>query len=277
MEIRRFARTMKPKLLITLGCSLTEGVGCYNLDLLPKNPNQDYFLDLKLEKHSKRFLKYGWPNVLGNHLNYDLVINMGTAGIGPGGNIKDFISKWNSGERKIKKRLINLSDYEVLLYWWIPSPNRYSFYFEGEIETEHIGQSDSKLSKELLNKIGDYKVDMILETQFYLNVLKLFCEKHDIKLIWTTTEKYVEDSLDKENFSGIKHNELEDFHFNNENLYEKYHSFCKHPNEDGYELIAFRILQNLINKHNIRPSENFKVPELYYDGLSKHYLNIKVL
>ena len=67
---------MKPKLLITLGCSLTEGVGCYNLDLLPKNPNQDYFLDLKLEKHSKRFLKYGWPNVLGNHLNYDLVINM---------------------------------------------------------------------------------------------------------------------------------------------------------------------------------------------------------
>lgn len=266
---------MKRKLLITLGCSLTEGVGCYDTSLLPKNPKQDDFHDVRLEKHSKRFLKYGWPNRLGNYLNYDLVINMGTAGIGPGGNVKDFISKWKDGERKIKENEIVLSDYDVLLYWWIPAPNRYSFYFHGELETEHIGQSDSNLSKELLKKMYDYKIDMILETQFYLNVLELFCTHHNIKLIWTTTEDYVQDNLQKENFSGIDFDEIEKFEFNGEDLYDKYHAFCKHPNEKGYEIIALRMLDNLVNKHNIKPLKYVQSPELYYDGLSKHLLNIK--
>ena len=36
------------------------------------------------------------------------------------GNVKDFISKWKDGERKIKENEIVLSDYDVLLYWWIP-------------------------------------------------------------------------------------------------------------------------------------------------------------
>ena len=128
-------------------------------------------------------------------------------------------------EKLKKMKLFSL----ITMYYYIGGfhTNRYSFYFHGELETEHIGQSDSNLSKELLKKMYDYKIDMILETQFYLNVLELFCTHHNIKLIWTTTENYVQDNLQKENFSGIDFDEIEKFEFNGEDLYDRYHGFVK--------------------------------------------------
>ena len=79
--------SQKSKILITLGCSYTEGVGCFDVDLMEKYNTTDYNslpreqLLIQLDK----FHKDGFPNKLGKLLNYDKVINMGLGGSGTSG------------------------------------------------------------------------------------------------------------------------------------------------------------------------------------------------
>ena len=68
---------MKKKLLITLGCSFTEGVGCYDPELLKQYPviNEKIKGDI-YNKSIGYFHANGWPPRLQQKLNYDRLINL---------------------------------------------------------------------------------------------------------------------------------------------------------------------------------------------------------
>jgi hypothetical protein len=69
---------MKKKLLITLGCSYTEGVGCYESRFLENNnPKPGIFWPDAYEGSRARFHAEGWPAKLQKLLNYDHLINLG--------------------------------------------------------------------------------------------------------------------------------------------------------------------------------------------------------
>ena len=77
---------MKPKLLITLGCSWTEGVGCYVPSVYYNASTAVTFNDIEPliskyhDKNKKNFHEFGWPNRLGKKLAFDKVINLGVGG-----------------------------------------------------------------------------------------------------------------------------------------------------------------------------------------------------
>jgi hypothetical protein len=88
---------MKKKLLITLGCPLTEGVGCYDTATIPP----DMVNMLKHEKFSEvydmnreRFHKFSWPSYLQKQLNYDFLINLGLGASSTSGNLKVWFEKY---------------------------------------------------------------------------------------------------------------------------------------------------------------------------------------
>ena len=81
---------MKKKLLITLGCSCTEGVGCYDLSI---NPEKLTYLKLppkELRLTRQRFHRLGWPNRVGRKINADKVLNLGVGGSSNSAHLKLF-------------------------------------------------------------------------------------------------------------------------------------------------------------------------------------------
>ena len=67
---------MKKKVLITIGCSFTEGVGCYDYTKLPTGKSVNDLSDTEFSKYYgsqlDNFLEGSWGTQLAKLLNYDL-------------------------------------------------------------------------------------------------------------------------------------------------------------------------------------------------------------
>ena len=64
---------MKDKLLITLGCSYTEGHGCYDFSIFPIDKNiYDGGIDVNILNYQKNKLKPGSMNIFFNHTYVEL-------------------------------------------------------------------------------------------------------------------------------------------------------------------------------------------------------------
>jgi hypothetical protein len=170
----------KPKLLITMGCSFTEGVGCYNLDKLSKSTNYFELPESEQHIHRESFHKLGWPNRLGKKLGYDKVINLGLGGSSTSGQVKQFFEKYID---------IDFSEYEVLIVWLLTEPSRISFYKDGEICDYSIGGNNSlhlEYTKLISNKnelIRD--LNLLLEHIFYIKIIENVCESKGYSLLLT--------------------------------------------------------------------------------------------
>ena len=84
---------MKKNLLVTLGCSFTEGVGCYDME---NNPTDKVFWEMDKEEaaiHIPHFHKYGWPNLVGGQLGFDNVLNLGFGGSANSEHVKKFVER----------------------------------------------------------------------------------------------------------------------------------------------------------------------------------------
>lgn len=270
---------MKKKLLITMGCSYTEGVGCYEPSLLdefrkPLNNTGSIY-----NESVNRFRTMGWPIRLQKKLGYDCLWNLGRGG--------------SSNSEAVKRWMELFSDktlseeYDVLVLWMMTFSTRISFYRNGSIATilsyfNHLTPEYQNLSDSYLNFLGKNTIrDSTLEAYFYLNVIKNICSLSNYKFLYinvNTDEGRELDSLTKNssslNFtrkvlypehSGILHGVHRDKQLDTV-------AFCGHPNEKGYEIISERLLNLISYEHshfiNTTPPEKY---EHEYLGVPKQW------
>lgn len=239
----------KPKLLITMGCSYTEGVGCWDLSTIPEGmTNSDVWHEKYLQvyqKNLKNFHEKGWPNKLCKKLGYDEVLNLGLAGSSTSGQMKSFIEKYEKN---------SFSEYDVLVVWLLTEPSRFSFYKNGSINNilpNEKYNSDNNIGPAYINFIDDVVLDPILEQIFYIKSFIDICENRGYGLIITYWE---------ENSGNHLLNQFKSPYFlynHPHNLlppwpYEKPYgsSLCLHPNENGYEFLADKIYQGIEKNHS---------------------------
>lgn len=239
-----------------MGDSLTEGVGCYDYTKMSDTSKTYHELPPnEFQYQLNRFHEQGWPNRLGNKLNYDRVINLGWGGSSNCAHLKLFV------EKILDK---DFSKYDVLVVWLLSDPVRFSFYTDYEL-WQYNPAMDEKytgpLERGYLESIKEMENSSIIETIFYIKCFEQICENKNFNLQITSWEK---DSLDKifkihqskyEMKSADSNYIALDF-FENEDLKSK---VCFHPNERGYELIAEnmyksikRFNSHLINKNKVQ-------------------------
>lgn len=240
---------MKKKLLITLGCSLTEGLGCYG-DNVPAEDIVSINKGIISEKYKKRFQEYGWPKTLYNLLNYDELINLGKMGYSTSGNLKLF------SETYLDK---DLSEYEVLVIWQLPQSSRISLYIYDDCRTEYrvnnfMLNEDDNFTKEIINKVKHPWEAGIREQIFCIKMMEQICENNNWNLIVLPTAIETYEKLNELYSSQYFLSQPLDW---NEFPKDKEHvsPICKHPNESGYKFIGEKIfelikkdLNHLINK-----------------------------
>jgi len=272
---------MKKKLLITMGCSYTEGVGCYDMEYInemkKKHPEYDDItrhFDV-YENSKRRFRENGWPANLQKKLNYDVLINIGKRATANSHHLKSFVEKY--GDK-------NLSDeYDVLVVWLMTHPSRFSFYNQNMVRTilNNFISGDSatdNLSDALVNWVKDPHNDFLLEQLHAVRTMKLFCDRFNYKFLFASLSEYASDFFDKV-YPEIQEYNL-DYHTkriggngarllppDRDEFPEYWATICFHPNELGYEIIAqnmYYIIQNTFPTYiNSTTPEKF---EMIYNG-----------
>lgn len=239
---------MKPKLLITLGCSLTEGVGAYDLSTIPPHINRKNFLNSHESNYiykvnKPNFHKKGWPNRLGKKLGYDKILNLGYGGSSTSGNLKLFV------ERDLYKKYY---DWEVLVFWYLPEPTRISFYSGGIIRNLIVKGEDSDIEKNYLKMISDINTDPILEQIFYVKIMEQICNNNNWNFLCCGSIPEM-DTLIKEMYKTNSY--LTSYPFHPFCAIDKpipnrwFSPVCGHPNALGYEIIANRIYRKITEHH----------------------------
>ena len=230
---------MKPKLLITLGCSWTEGIGT-------KDP-----------------IKSSWPRKLGELLGFDKVINLGKAGSSNSGQIKLFYEYLYSN---------SFSEYEVLVLFYMTEPSRFSFYSEGEIKNFMITQDWNlhPLEREYLNIVNDIEIDPTLEQVFYTRTLEQSCKTNNFDLIVTSWV-----GVYHLFFKLYGNNKINLFRNPSPVLppIDKditYYAPCSHPNEKGYEWIANEMVKGIKENHSkwYNPTPNHRIEYITLDDIN---------
>lgn len=263
---------MKKKLLITLGCSLTEGVGCY--DYTQELYEIDKLDGFPTEYQINRFHEFGWPNRLGKKLNYDKVINLGWGGSSNSAHIKLFVEKI---------LIQDFSDYDILVIWMLTSTDRFSFYVNGRIGQFFgvIDDTSSKLERGYFETIRmlDRNLpvsDDLLETVFYIKCLEQMCENNSFNLLITSWENLSFTKIRQFYKSKYYMKEVDStIAFLPEEDGEYCSKVCRHPNEMGYEVFANNMF-NSISKFNPHLINTNKVDKFTWewDGNPKVWDNI---
>ena len=258
---------MKKKLLITMGCSYTEGYGCWDestfsdemLNKLKSHTSDNPFFDNdnnNIEFHTQElisknminFQNKGWPANLANLMEVDTILNLGKGAASNSGQVKEFFKR-NLHENPY-------TDYDVTLVWLMTEPFRISFYINGMIENmmidshpiwnEYFKEIISHNSVDLGNNIP--MKDPTLESVFYFNIMKTTCIKnnwnfHAFPLANTLTH-YFREYESSDNFHGTSpfpQKTIDNLKF--------YSHICGHTNELGYEYVS-KDMYNRIKSKN---------------------------
>lgn len=265
---------MKPRLLLTIGDSLTEGIGAYDESTIPINFNSHEDIDILFDlyhKNIKNFNKYSWPTQLVQKLGYDKLINLGIGGASTSGNVKQLLESYST-ER--------FEDYEVTVIWLLSEPTRISFYIDGFIQNQNIGnhKGESSIMDLYLSEIKDN--DPILEQIFYIKVMEEICHNRKWNLIityWGEWGKYLIHNHNSKNYltpyyQPIIPPDLSD------PVNVKYKSpVCNHPNKLGYEYMSNLIYDLLKKYHNHLISTPNKGPIEYLYENQKEFKSYDII
>jgi hypothetical protein len=277
---------MKPKLLITLGCSHTEGWGNWDINTFPKAlrdkvstlkrgehlfqghmdfDKKDYqnIIETLHIKNYDNFHNNGWPMNLAKLLKVDKLVNLGRGGSGNSGQIKTLF------EKNIHNN--PYEEYEVLVIWQMTEPHRLSYYFNNEINDVMTDDYESYKGyiKDMTVRETDSKMwsghnlplsDATLESVFYYKILEFVCEQNNWKLLTFAPELIHSDIWQGQAFE----------HFLKSDNYHRYSVFgrsynycdeskpyllsalCGHHNEEGYKVIAKKIFDFIETKPRYR-------------------------
>jgi hypothetical protein len=260
---------MKKKLLITMGCSFTEGVGCYDPEVVSyqigekiqyKKTEEVYFIS------KQRFHKYSWPSYLQKRLNYDVLINLGFGGSSTSGNVKVWFEKYYDK---------NLSEeFDVLLIWLLPIPSRFSFYRECSIlninpsmEKNIYNVHSYDIGREYIKFIDNIDLDPFLEQIFYLKIMEEHCQTKKYKFFYVPIDYNHNVLFEKlhntKNLMKFTKSIFPNF-INNPNMKSL---ICEHPNELGYEYISNQLFNWIeLNEPDLISKTNPNTFESTWDG-----------
>ena len=242
---------MKKKLLITLGCSYTEGVGCYNESLFTSTTIQEQRAELHDEifYNSQRpyFHEFGWPNKLGKKLKFDKVINLGKAGSSTSGQLKVFFDLYYNNK---------FEGYDTTIFWLLTEPSRFSFYSEGTVRNFQPAILSKRNSEDLdftlksgyVKFIDNLKVDPLLDQLFYIKSLESYCQLNNFNLLLLNTqnrsEVFMRYFYKSSNYISNKPVNIFSTITN-----EMISPICEHPNELGYEKFAIKMFELIKENH----------------------------
>jgi hypothetical protein len=247
---------MNKNLMITLGDSFVEGVGCYIPELVEKYKNKEVSMEQMYRDSLHRFNKYAWPTYVTKSIGYDL-INLGQGGFSNSAIAKSFV----------KKEFSNLGEkYDnVIVILILSDPGRISFYRDGIIRSVAPGSSEEKdiklyeayldfinLENSGINKNlpGVYSpTDCILETAFYINCIDNFCKLNGYYLFYGASFTNIHEITQYYNTKYNIHNYIKNKYFS---IHDMLHdddmkSVCGHPNEKGHVYIGNLITDALVN------------------------------
>jgi hypothetical protein len=260
---------MKKKLLITLGCSYTEGVGCYEPSLLNERRKP---LDKTISPYNAstdRFHVMGWPHQLQKKLGYHYLWNLGHGGCSNSETVKRWMELFSDR---------NLSDeYDVLVIWMVTFSTRISFYRNGKISSvlSHVTNMTPEyqnLSDSYFNFLGNNPTrDVVLESYFYVNLIKNICTLSNYKFF------YINVNADEGRGLDVLMKNSASLNFTHKILYPEHRdilhevrankdldtvAFCGHPNEKGYAIITERLFNLISYEHsyliNKTPPEKYE-------------------
>ena len=225
--------TKKQNLLITMGCSYTEGVGCYDYNLFTEsekskkkfsNDEQGNLYDT----HRDNFHAKGWPNRVGKKLGFDKVLNLGVGGGSTSGQLKKFM-QIHDDER--------ISKYNVTIIWMLSFSSRFSFYSQGWSRDLQMGASN-KLSKYYTQFLDNIENDTTLEQLFYLKCMENTCENKNYNLITVHIDQKTDGLLKFLHKSKTYLFDEPKSIFYKLNRPKYFSHVCNHPNEIGYEIVS---------------------------------------
>jgi hypothetical protein len=255
---------MKKKLLITLGCSHTEGLGCWDMSInyppLFNSIHRDFGNLMHINK--SHFHGNGWPNKLGKKLGFDKVINLGLAGSSQSSQMKNFVLKYGD--------MNHFEDYDVLVVWLLTDSIRSSFYKDAVDETLIPNSFNSSLKQELFDSIykfvsnngernfSDIEKDYIREEYVNRRVVKSISKLKKWNFISFHSKTHEYGELIKEIYGDDKTHSFTDIGFSHENDENLISKFCGHFNEDGYEMISDNMFNWIKTTHPHLISNNAK-------------------
>lgn len=257
---------MKKKLLITMGCSFTEGIGCWDTSVLPRNFSPSHGKYQYYSYHqANRFHELGWPNKLGKRMGYDMVVNLGLAGSSSSGQVKQFFEKYLDKD---------FSDWDVTVVWLLTHPSRISFYKNDKIKNllaqNELDRDDSVFDGyiEFLSDSKNFDKDLINEQFFYRKIMKTICDLKSYSFL-----SFHIHSIDYKNIiSNIIGKDTSHCHALLDNFIDKsktddyISTICGHPTELGYDLIATNMFNWIRHNHSYLISEPSNSIEWKWDG-----------
>lgn len=273
---------MKKKLLITLGCSLTEGVGCYDPITIPEDMTNIYVHKNATEVYNtnrERFHEFSWSSLLRSKLKYDSLINLGLGASSTSGNLKVWFEKYFDK---------NLSDeFDVLVIWLLPEPNRISFYRDSTLKNiipysrlYSFNKLEYNLGREYIKFLKDTELDALMEQVFYLKIFGEHCKFKNYKFLFTSQysfrNRFFETLYKTESMMTFEGSVLPDYKTN----HHMKSLVCDHPNERGYQYICNQIFNWIeTNKPEYISQDEPKEVTTIWDGfpLSNHIDQIKPL
>ena len=251
------------KVLITLGCSHTEGVGAYDLSNLTEEEinEQKKIGPLSTNFYSKNldnFLKGSWGSHLQEKIGASTFYNLGRGGDSNSGQAKLFYDVVES---------LDLENKDVLVIFLMTYSHRFSYYKKGVPVTVPFGD-DSPYIKEHLKFISpDVEFNSLCEQYFYLRTVTNLCKTKGFQFCIAKVEE--EDGLYELLTDDLKKSFINEDIFQryiNESDYPHFQSkVCGHLNSDGYDEVATQFFTRILKKY-----PNFckdKLVELYNEPI----------
>jgi hypothetical protein len=243
---------MSNNLLITLGDSWAEGVGCYLPDLLDSTSNIVPHEVYIKSKEAGIFRELGWPKRVSTAINFDLL------NLGEGGHANSSVAKmfFRKPYENLKEKYDN-----IIVIFLVTDPFRFSFFSNNTIQTfstrgflykkgaDNIDNTSSVYQEDFLKwytsimGIGD----AAKEIAFYLKCIENFCELNKYKFYWGTAFTDVNEIVNHYPVTNcLNYGDFKSYgHYISETIGPDGFAPCHHPNELGYELIANHILSKI--------------------------------
>lgn len=255
---------MKRRLLITLGCSFTEGVGCYDFNI---NPDGKHYTLLPLQdklKTQKKFHELGWPNTVGKSLGFDKVLNIGAGGTANSTHLKLFVDKVLPRINSIKK------EYDIFLIWVMTEPSRFSFYTNDSIFNfipsgvgDYRNSNYFKMEHAYLVDMPEVTEGPSREQAFLIKLSEFMFSSLGIEFIyssWSPEFLKIYEYVNSVHFLDPSPHYIEV----SQNINDL-SPICNHPNEKGYEKMANKIIPLVKKYHPLFYTSSKKLSEFSWE------------
>lgn len=229
-----------------MGCSMTEGHGCYDLSLinLEDFPDRNKINPINIKPHLSRFHEFGWPNRVGRKLGFNKVINIGKAGSSNSFHLINFLNTILPQLRTLRFRYN-----EIKVIWMMTDPYRATYLGEKAPVNLSPLNYTSELDKSLMEFFLKNETVPERDQAFLMQQSEFIFKQLDIDFLFTSWNNSF---LEVYNHFKTKHylSPLPDYIRQSSNpiLQSK---VCKHPNEEGYEHMANEIVKRVkkFNRH----------------------------